>query len=452
MATVTGGLGNDTLNGTAESDLITTGNGRDIVLAAAGDDFVNVSDSGTAPLEPAATGVKIIFGGVGNDRLAGGSDGDRIEGEDGDDWIWGLDGNDQLVGGAGSDTLIGGAGNDSLNGGAGSDSLSGEDGNDVLQHFGIGTATLIGGNGNDLLTADGGAGTHRMQGDAGDDTLLGGISTDVLLGGDGNDGLFGADGTDSLDGGDGNDTLDGGEGSDTLQGGLGDDLLTGGAGSDILIGGAGLDTLLGGSGADRFISNFDSDIIDGGAGLDVVVFSVSRSGIVLTPSGQGAVTVRRTSDGEAVQVGGVERIQFSDTQIAFDLGANDNAGQALMLIGAVLGRELTLEKRPLMASVIDLFDQGFSLDQLAGAVMRLPIWGGTLTATDSPTDIARYLLNRVHGVMPSQAEVAAAAAVIQFDVQGAFLANLARSSTNITQVGLVGLAATGFETSLPGAG
>ena len=32
-------------------------------------------------------------------------------------------------------------------------------------------------------------------------------------------------------------------------------------------------------------------------------------------------------------------------------------------------------KKPLVGTAIDLFDQGFTLQQLSGAVMRLDIWG-----------------------------------------------------------------------------
>jgi len=120
------------------------------------------------------------------------------------------------------------------------------------------------------------------------------------------------------------------------------------------------------------------------------------------------------------------------------------------LIGAVLGKDLMLSKRPLMGSVIDLFDQGYTIQQLAGALMRLPIWAGTLTATNSSTDIATYLLNRVNGKAPTAAELDAAVKSLDSEVQGTFLANLALTQANITQVDLVGLSRTGFDYPLGG--
>ena len=97
-----------------------------------------------------------------------------------------------------------------------------------------------------------------------------------------------------------------------------------------------------------------------------------------------------------------------------------------------------------MGAVIGLFDQGFSMLDLSGALMRLPIWGGVLTPSNSSTDIARYLLKVVNQQTPSESQVSAAASQIDTGVQGTYLAGLAVSAQNQVQVDLVGLAATGF--------
>ncbi|MFN5700775.1 MAG: hypothetical protein ACK47V_09160 [Betaproteobacteria bacterium] len=103
-------------------------------------------------------------------------------------------------------------------------------------------------------------------------------------------------------------------------------------------------------------------------------------------------------------------------------GLGVRSAQARLLIGAVLGREATLSKAALLGQVIDLFDQGFSMQQLAGAVMRLPIWGGVLTPTNSPEDVARYLLKLNKGAEPTAAEVATAAQANTGPGQGNYLA------------------------------
>lgn len=203
------------------------------------------------------------------------------------------------------------------------------------------------------------------------------------------------------------------------------------------------DTLVGNGAANSITGGTGSDTIDGGAGQDWALYG----------SGRSTATLARTTDGWTVQdtsgdrdtLKSIERLRFSDSAVALDLGPQDPAGQALLLIGAVLGRDLMLSKRPLMGTVIDLFDQGFNMQQLAGALMRLPIWAGVLTATDSSTDIARYLLTRVQGSEPATAELSAAARSLEVDPQGTLLASLAASAANLVQVNLAGIAAQGFD-------
>ena len=82
---ITGGNGNDTLNGTAGDDTISGGNGNDVINAADG-----------------------------NDTVSGGSGNDTINGGPGNDTINGGDGNDRIDGGTGDNTLTGGSGNDTF--------------------------------------------------------------------------------------------------------------------------------------------------------------------------------------------------------------------------------------------------------------------------------------------------------------------------------------------------
>ena len=146
----------------------------------------------------------------------------------------------------------------------------------------------------------------------------------------------------------------------------------------------------------------------------------------------------------------MERLEFAAGQcVAFDVGATDPAGQAVLLIGAVLGKSLLPMKQEVLGSVIGLFDEGqLSMQQLAGAALRLPIWGGTLTPTNSNADIARYLLRTVTRAEPTDTAVAAAAAALDAEApaqQGAWLAQLAQSAANQVQVDLVGLQSSGIQ-------
>ncbi|PPC94065.1 MAG: hypothetical protein CTY33_05680 [Methylotenera sp.] len=149
---LSGGRGNDILNGNTGNDTIMGGEGEDQIIGDAGDDAID-----------------------------GGQGADNLFGEAGSDTINGGDGNDQLIGDGATtegaaDLLNGGNGADTLWGQAGNDTLNGEADNDVL----------LGGDGNDILS--GGTGADQLHGDAGNDTYL-------LNLGDGHDYIQDTDGT-----------------------------------------------------------------------------------------------------------------------------------------------------------------------------------------------------------------------------------------------------------------
>ena len=189
--------------------------------------------------------------------------------------------------------------------------------------------------------------------------------------------------------------------------------------------------------------------IDGGLGVDTSWYSYLRGKYQITHNGDGTWGVTQ-SGAIADTLKNIERLKFSDGYVALDVGANQSAGATQLLLGAVLGKDLLATKQPLIGAVIDLFDHAYTLQQLSGAVMRLPIWDAlTGKAVPTNTDIANYLLWRLNGVTPDVSTLANAVNALdaQPDInhgQGDFLWHLAESAANQAQVGLVGLAATGL--------
>jgi Ca2+-binding RTX toxin-like protein len=200
-----------------------------------------VSDDLPTVADPALT----LTGGDGNDILDGLGGDDDIAGGAGNDLLGGRDGADWLAGAAGDDNLHGGAGDDVLSGGDGSDTLHGEDGADWASG-GAGDDALYGHAGKDDLA--GGDGDDSLWGGSDDDSLSGGDGADALSGGFGADLMAGGLGADVLDGGDGADTL---HGSDADATDSDTDFLNGGEGDDLLFLAAG-DHGNGGAGADAF--------------------------------------------------------------------------------------------------------------------------------------------------------------------------------------------------------
>ncbi|MFM9116345.1 MAG: hypothetical protein ACKOU6_09330, partial [Planctomycetota bacterium] len=296
------GQGNDTIH-------VTSGVLADVELnGGVGDDTLMAFTSGMA----------LLRGGSGDDKLMSGSGHDVIYGDDGDDTIgaaggnnrlYGGNGNDEIgaVGGSGQNIMYGGAGNDKLTGGSGIDILLGEQGQDSLDGgagddllfgdlgslpstFAIGIFatnsptvgdidTINGGDGNDTIF--GGAGNDEIYGQAGDDLIFGdfgsasitstsrvGTLLNVDVGGD--DYVEGNDGQDTIYGGQGRDILFGQAGNDVILGGLAGDLILGGADQDTINGNGGSDWIYGGSGDDSIFGDDGDDLIEGRSGRDAI--------------------------------------------------------------------------------------------------------------------------------------------------------------------------------------
>lgn len=228
-----------------------------------------------------------IPGGLGNDSLVGGPDDDLITGGDGNDTLIGNGGNDTIDPGGGADIVEGGDGNDiislsnldSIDGGDGDDTLSatygayGETITWTAGQFNTAVASpnasiitdvenFESGGGNDFYDATNAGADLYISTGADNDTVTGGSGNDTLDGGSGNDSLTGGAGDDSLIGGAGNDVLDGGAGADVLDAGSGDDTLTGATG----------DLLTGGTGNDRFA-------FDGTSSFTITDFADDKSAL-----------------------------------------------------------------------------------------------------------------------------------------------------------------------------
>lgn len=252
---LSGGDGNDDIDGLA---------GDDTLLGNRGDDQINGRE-----------GNDLAYGGKGDDTISGGEDNDTLFGDLGDDSIFGNSDDDFLNGNRGEDFVDGGEGNDTVYGGKDDDTITGGDGDDYVSGD-LGDDMVSGGEGDDTVL--GGQDSDQVDGGIGDDLAYGGKDDDTVTGGEGNDTVFGdlgddvvngEDGTDVLNGNIGEDIVSGGDGNDTIYGGKDDDQLFGGDGDDLLSGDLGDDIVTGGDGIDTFViasgngTDIFSDFVDG---------------------------------------------------------------------------------------------------------------------------------------------------------------------------------------------
>lgn len=117
--------------------------------------------------------------------------------------------------------------------------------------------------------------------------------------------------------------------------------------------------VVGSSGANVFVSGSGSHAIDGGAGVDIVSYPGSHTSFTVT-AGASGITVTGGSGAVLDTLTNVERLQFSDVTLAFDV--NGTAGQAYRLYQAAFDRAPDATG---LGFWIKALDSGMTLDQVA---------------------------------------------------------------------------------------
>ena len=228
--------------------------------------------------------------------------------------------------------------------------------------------------------------------------------------------------------------------NDTLLGGPGDDILTGNANGNTIMGYAGNDTLTGGGG---------NDSLDGGSGVDVAVFSGSFANYTLSRVSSTFFPCYRVSanagtDGTDTLIN-MNRLRFSDVNVAIDMGLKESGGEVALLLGAVLGRT-SLTDKSLIGSLLSFFDVGNSMHDAANALVNAGIMdqlaGGT--GTDAYVNM---IYHNVTGLTATSSVTAELAPYVDRGTftKADFLAFVAELPENQTNVNLVGLQQTGLQ-------
>lgn len=156
-----------------------------------------------------------------------------------------------------------------------------------------------------------------------------------------------------------------------ILGTLGDDDLFGTNETDYVAGYQGLDLIMTYGGNDFIFPSVDRSIGDAGDGIDTLVFTRSFSNSTIKPFltmnpdallSKG-VTVTRNGDSYSfTSFNNVERLKFSDTNVALDIGRYENAGQAYRLYKAAFNR---IPDEEGLGFWIYAFDNGSQLNDVA---------------------------------------------------------------------------------------
>lgn len=229
------------------------------------------------------------------------------------------------------------------------------------------------------------------------------------------------------------------------------DIIIGYSAAEILDGGAGNDQINGGGGNDQITGGGGNDTIDGGIGIDIAKFSsplgtTSSSNYTIQKLNDTAWSVSYKGPVIAIfpspitdgtdQLTNIERVQFTDKNIALDLSAN--AGTTAKVIGAVLGKSLV--QNPTFVGIgLSYLDKGMSYSELGALALN------AVGATTNDAVVSTLWKN----VIGTEATTAIKAPYIKMLTDGMKVGDLvvlaADTSFNTTNINLVGLAQTGIE-------
>lgn len=255
------------------------------------------------------------------------------------------------------------------------------------------------------ITVNFGTEIENLIGSAYDDFLVGNWLDNEIHGNDGNDRIYGQQGDDSLVGGDGDDELSGWTGNDRLTGGDG------------------------------------SDELDGGDGLDLAVFSGRKDDYSVTGNENGIIIVVADSASESGtdELSGVERLEFSDINLAFDI--NGNAGIAAKVLGAFIGA-VGLRRTELAGQWLNLLDNGMTYDDLLETAIDTILGANP----DGATMVAHFFTALTGEEAPDEVISEWGGKVDKGELSAVELSRLvAENDLNLANIDFVGLHSTGIE-------
>ena len=267
--------------------------------------------------------------------------------------------------------------------------------------------------------ATGSIGNDLITGNNLDNTISGGSGDDTLGGGDGNDTMYGGVGNDTFDW-DGNSRL----GNDTMYGGAGNDTYVFNSSSDVVVelANEGADTIwtdftysiatvsnvenlyLFGTGNINATGNSlnntldgtsGNNILDGGAGIDIAVYTGTAASHTITIGTTSSTVVDKTANRDGTDtLTNVERLSFSDTNVALDSGMGQLAGEAYRLYKAAFNRTPDTEG---LGFWIYSLDTGHSLNNASQGFIGSPEFQALYGANSSDATFLTKLYTNVLG-------------------------------------------------------
>ena len=194
---------------------------------------------------------------------------------------------------------------------------------------------------------------------------------------------------------------------------------------------------------DKFKGQPGIDFFDGGLGTDTVIYSGPLEKYNIFKSGNRYVVSEPTGSDDTDYLINIERLQFSNGQVALDVESG-KAGEAAKLIGALLGPTF-LKDKALTGIVINLLDRNYSSETIATLGLATPMFL-EMAGSNSHRDFVRHVFTNVVGRPPSPEESNTYVNILEAGTSQSSLALMAaHTDLNAQRINLVGLIQHGLE-------
>jgi hypothetical protein len=197
--------------------------------------------------------------------------------------------------------------------------------------------------------------------------------------------------------------------------------------------------------ADVYVSTASKDNFDGGPGVDTVTYTGNSTDYILKPDGTGIeVSSVNFSEGSDWLLN-VERLQFKDKGLAFDL--DKNAGIAAKTLGLVFGSDAVALPN-YVGICLDLLErQNYTQNSLMQAALSVRLGADS----SDPGKVVDFLFMQLTKGLPSPQDKATFVNLIvnqTYSIES-LAVTAADLSLNPISTALVGLATTGLPYVLP---
>ena len=183
--------------------------------------------------------------------------------------------------------------------------------------------------------------------------------------------------------------------------------------------------------------------VDGMAGIDTIVLDTSaRSSYTVTKTSTG-YTAAEAGGGKIVTMANVERLDFSDVNLALDM--TGHAGTVAKLFSALFGSAY-LSTEQYVGIGLQMIDGGTSAAAAADMAVHTALFT-SLAGSTSNTDFVKLVYHNVMGTDPSQSELNQYVGMLDSGAETKASLAVMAAESNQNAVHIVGLMDTGIEYS-----